>query len=112
MGKEITPLELKHSLRHYWRMRQWARQQRNLKRSFYAKMVQDISESWLSNDCILCRHHRGYSCKTKCPLSLNGHNCQDDDSVWSQLSASLNTYQFAINATRMARIIMKLPRRK
>lgn len=115
MAKEITKEELKKSLRHYWRMRRWAKKQKDTKTQlvFSVTMNRAIDECWGAYHCILCSTYiTCYSINvcSSCPLHLNGYTCKYANSVWSKLAHSKTWKEWVINSTAMARVIMRLPR--
>jgi hypothetical protein len=117
MSKEITKEELKQSLRHYWRMRKWAKKQDGRTKINQLDIEEDIGESWDGEFCILCKTY-GVFCASYgvfcdcCPLYLNDHDCNEIKSPWIKLNASKTWGQWIKAATEMARVIMKLPREK
>ena len=95
-------------------MRKWAKKQRgtNIKDMFL--MGKNINEFWLGTDCILCEKYGELytfekGCE-KCPLFFNGFGCLTNNSAWEKMNVSKTWAEWIINATEMARVIMKLPR--
>lgn len=114
MGKFITREQLKESLRHYWRMRKWAKWQDGNECPNVDYMEDVINEYWYDGDCALCqefRSHGGTECG-ECPLFVNGFGCTEHDSPWSKMDKSKTWTEWIENATEMARVIMKLPRQQ
>jgi hypothetical protein len=117
MSKYITDEELKKSLRHYWRMRFWAKHQPPDDYPAMAEMISHIYEGWYSNDCFLCEKYNikvfkdlPSSCKG-CPLFENDFPCTFG-SVWHSLAISLSWEVWIHRATAMAELIISLPREK
>ena len=105
MAKEITKTELKASLRHYWRMRKWARNRHGSPDIDQMELL--LGEGWDSDHCILCEN---YGDCYICPLGENGHICGDTE--WNSMDCADTWDQWAEGATVMAEVIMKLPREK
>ena len=117
MAKYITKEELKQSLRHYWRMRKWARHQNPYDMPNRDIMDQAIEETWDGCYCVLCKTYSNrldHSCRP-CPLLVNGFGCNDsgeNNSIWLSMGYCNTWAEWIIAATNMAIVIMKLPREK
>ena len=110
----ITKEENKVSIRHYWRMRKWAKtQDQHLIIPNEPDMFIVIGESYCAEDCILCENNTTtqYVCGL-CPLYQEGYGCNQVGSPWRKMSYSSNWGTWIINATIMAMIIKRLPEEK
>ena len=115
MAKEITREELKKSLRHYWRMRKWAKKQDFRETPDWDIMEEKLGETWSSEYCILCEGYGNEYIKTcpGCPLYENKKGCVcDDDSAWRQMQLAETWEEWITACANMAIVIMKLPREK
>lgn len=107
MSKNITHEERKQSLRHYWRMRKWAKGQPENKWPSMGQMRDIINEAWDGGYCLLCKNYGRYC--NMCPLILNGYGCNNTGSLWRKMLTSKTWTEWIKNATEMARVIMRLP---
>ena len=118
MGKLITREELKGSLRHYWRMRKWARTQDPEHFVDIDLMDEKLEECWCSEYCSLCVNYRSGKWSGQiyirrcedCPLQLAGFKCEEDDAPWHIMASSMKWKEWIVNATKMAQVIADLPR--
>ena len=109
MAKHITTEELKSVLRHYWKMRNWAKHQSPNSLAVMLSMKENIGEHWGGRYCVLCNQHFSTHCK-ECPLFMAGHDCNNRFSVWRRMDRSFTWGIWVVNATEMANVIIELPR--
>lgn len=112
--KAITREELKDTLRHYWRMRQWAKKQDGKNFAYFRTMYNEIGEAWLGVDCFLCRKYgigKIVDQCENCPVHENGENCiKVENSLWSQINYSENWDQWIEHVNVFCDWLIKLPR--
>lgn len=100
MGKLLTKEELKLTVEHYERMRDWALTQPAEWRRHPIEMDRAIGETWFSSDCLLCKRYMDINLGIEnacdpCPLDAQGLGCSEYNSPWAQINRSLTWGQLA-----------------
>ena len=109
MGKRITKAELKGCLRHYWRIRKWAKAQNPNDHPSSPLMFNSINEDYSGGSCVLCVSYTKRGCRF-CPLNLNGHYCGKSNEPYKKMVYVKTWKGWIFYATKVAQTIMNLPR--
>jgi hypothetical protein len=113
MSFKLTKIEKKETLRHYWRMRAWAKKQEPEEYPLDSEMCYEIGETWFQDDCFLCLKYgkvlvNGDTC-VSCPLAINHQKCFYQNSLWDKIYRSKTWREWIENVNNFIKMFLELP---